>query len=278
MTIGAVRLHDQYTLGISEHGNVRVVRDENQLAMFFDAFDVLDDKAVNELVIEVVLRLVNQKGTLAFQQENRQDGIAFLPGGKAFRRLELAAIIQLNFHAVGNIDDLKSRKELRILQGCGDDSRLFRVEQRFLRKSLLVVVDDHADEVFRENVREARRNLTVVHVSPLETVFDKLNIFFLVRELIDRNANVRIQLFIDPFGNLAADFEALVQKHVQFLLKNIAGINGFANARPNPLMFFFGHKEFFVFVGDLATFGGALLILTALFNEGIVFHLLFLVT
>ena len=61
MTIGAVRLHDQYTLGISEHGNVRVVRDENQLAMFFDTLDVLDDKAVNKLVIKVVLRLVNQK-------------------------------------------------------------------------------------------------------------------------------------------------------------------------------------------------------------------------
>ena len=63
-----VRGEHEHTLGIAQDGHVRVVRDEDQLAPALDLADAVDDRSVDEAVIEIVLGLVDQQRVLAVQQ------------------------------------------------------------------------------------------------------------------------------------------------------------------------------------------------------------------
>ena len=69
MSCDAVRFHDQHLFRIAEHGDVRIVRDKDQLTSGLHILHALHDNIVDEFVVKVILRLVNKKRSLAVQEQ-----------------------------------------------------------------------------------------------------------------------------------------------------------------------------------------------------------------
>jgi hypothetical protein len=61
----AIGCEHKYALGFAQHGNVGIVSDENHLATPFDSAKGSHDRVVDERVVKVIFRLVNQQGALA---------------------------------------------------------------------------------------------------------------------------------------------------------------------------------------------------------------------
>ena len=55
----AIRSHHQHEFCFRQNGDIRIMRDEDHLAALLHALDRIHDRLKNEMVVEVVLRLIN---------------------------------------------------------------------------------------------------------------------------------------------------------------------------------------------------------------------------
>ena len=74
---------DNYLLSIHKDRNVRVVRRNDELTLFFRRAQSLDDVVVDEPVVEIVFRLVEYQRSIALQQREQENRSALLPCGQA---------------------------------------------------------------------------------------------------------------------------------------------------------------------------------------------------
>ncbi len=77
-----IGLEDKHPLGLSQHRDIRIVGDEDDLSGAAHGPERLYDCLVDECVVKVVLRLVDEERALALHEQDRQDRRAALPGGQ----------------------------------------------------------------------------------------------------------------------------------------------------------------------------------------------------
>ena len=68
----------EHAFRVSQRRNVGIVRDEDHLPASFDLANAVDDRLEDEAVVEIVLRLIDEQRVVAVEQQDRQDGRAFL--------------------------------------------------------------------------------------------------------------------------------------------------------------------------------------------------------
>ena len=66
-------------LGLAKDRYVRIVRDKDYLTASLNCLQRSNDSVVNESVVEIVFRLINQQGSFTLSQQDRQDRRASLP-------------------------------------------------------------------------------------------------------------------------------------------------------------------------------------------------------
>ena len=76
----SIRREDENPLGFAEHGDVGVVRHEDELPPPFYLAETLDDRIVDEGIVEIVLRLIDQQRSFALEPQDRKNDGAALAG------------------------------------------------------------------------------------------------------------------------------------------------------------------------------------------------------
>ena len=79
-----LRFHSYNQFGISENRDVCVVTGKNELPPTLAIPHLRDDVSADELVVEIVFRLINDQGHIGFKQEKEKDRGCFLTGRKIF--------------------------------------------------------------------------------------------------------------------------------------------------------------------------------------------------
>ena len=128
MTDFPVRFHNNNLFRIAENGDVRVVRNKNQLAAFLNLLNTFHDNIVDELVVEIVFWLVDQERTFAVQEQNRQDCVAFLPGGKRFGCFICSVVVEFDLYGIRQGHDLKREQYFRFLEHGNNSFGLIRID------------------------------------------------------------------------------------------------------------------------------------------------------
>ena len=85
----AIRVHDQHKLRFRQNGNIRVVGDEDHLAAFLQSLHRIHHCFKNEVIVQVVLRLIDNQRVVSSRQKYGQQRCALLAAGKIGRVLEV---------------------------------------------------------------------------------------------------------------------------------------------------------------------------------------------
>lgn len=117
--VGAVRLHHKHRLRIPQNGDVRVVRGKNKLPAALDRLDAGHDGVVDAAVVQIVLWLVDDEGTVAVKKKYWQYGVALLPRGQSFRWLVGPVVVQFDYRQVEQLRGMQLDKRLFVPSECG---------------------------------------------------------------------------------------------------------------------------------------------------------------
>ena len=146
--------------------DVGVVRNEDHLALFLEALYRIDHGFIDEMVVEVVFRLVDDQRILGSRQQQREESRALLPA-REFRSvledgLRARRHIELDAHDVVNLNNFQL-KRIDVGAESGQDLlRALRAEPAGLIETNMVISLDELCELFGPKLQQRSEDFVMI--------------------------------------------------------------------------------------------------------------------
>jgi hypothetical protein len=200
----AIRSHHQHELRFRQNGDIRVVCDEDHLAALFHSLDRIYHGLKNEMIVEVVLRLIDNERVVPSRKQDREERRAFLPAGKIGCVLEVQASrsgdIQLDRNPDFDRNNLQSQRIDTLAKRIQYLARALHSEVRQLLEGVEIVGLNDLRELLWPQLHESGEDLVLISdPRALEPVRQGLRVRHVVR--ISHHANAHpLTRFVLKFG------------------------------------------------------------------------------
>src|SRR5581483_4761752 len=202
----AIGVHHEDELGFGEHGNIRIVRNEDHLPAFLQSLDRVHHCLENEVIVEVILGLVDDKRAVAPRQEYGQQRGALLTAGKIRGVFEVrpsrSRDIQLDADSVFDTGYLQRQRIDALAEGIQYFPRPLRPEMRKLIERFQVVGLNELRKLLRPQVHESRNDFVLIsNARALQAVDKHLLVTEMVGVAHDANSYALAGLVLELRGH-----------------------------------------------------------------------------